>query len=144
MVNHFCQQCLQVLLPSGKSRKKEFWKFGAWFNFINQNLKWFPNVQNFIFTSWVMSMYWTNFWQPTVHVQQNISGKILLEIWSPYLCASFGTFCFPIGQLFEERASLTFLKNSKSATLSFKKDDLSISKYSSKTHFYSNIWSIWT
>ena len=38
-------------------------------------------------------MYWTNFWQPTVYVQQNIFEKILIEVCSPYLYASFGTFC---------------------------------------------------
>ena len=46
-------------------------------------------------------MYWTNFRQPTAHVQQNIFGKTLIEVCSPHLYASFGTFCVQIGQLFE-------------------------------------------
>ena len=46
-------------------------------------------------------MYWTNFWQPTVHVQQNIFEKIIFKIGSSYLYASFGTFCVKIGQLVE-------------------------------------------
>ena len=45
-------------------------------------------------------MYWTKFWQPTVHVQQNIFEKALIEAGSPHLYASFGTFCAQIGKLF--------------------------------------------
>ena len=45
-------------------------------------------------------MYWTNFWQPTAHVQQNIFEKTLIEAYSPHLYASFGTFCVQSGQLF--------------------------------------------
>ena len=37
-------------------------------------------------------MYWTNFWQSTVHVQQNIFEKTLTEVCSPHLYASFDTF----------------------------------------------------
>ena len=48
-----------------------------------------------------MRMYWPNFWQPTVHVQQNIFEKTLIEVCSPHLYASFGNFCVKIGQLFE-------------------------------------------
>ena len=44
-------------------------------------------------------MYWTNIRQPTVHVQQNIFGKTLIEVCSPHLYASYGTFCVQIGQL---------------------------------------------
>ena len=40
-----------------------------------------------------LHMYWMNFWLPTVHVQQNIFEKILIEACSPHLYASFGTFC---------------------------------------------------
>ena len=45
-------------------------------------------------------MYWTNFQQPSAHVQQNIFGKTLIEVCSLHLYASFGTFCVQIGQLF--------------------------------------------
>ena len=48
-------------------------------------------------------MYWTNFWQPTVHVQQNICEKTLIEVGRAHLYASFGTFCVQIGQLFESQ-----------------------------------------
>ena len=44
-------------------------------------------------------MYWTNFRQPTAHVQQNIFEKTLIEVCSPHLYASFRTFCVQIGQL---------------------------------------------
>ena len=37
-------------------------------------------------------MYWTNFRQPTAHLQQNIFGKTPIEVRSPHLYASFGTF----------------------------------------------------
>ena len=46
------------------------------------------------------TLYWPNFWQLTVHVQQNVFDKTHIEICSPHLYASFGTFCFQIGQLF--------------------------------------------
>ena len=51
--------------------------------------------------SYSIRMYWTNFWKPTVHVQQNIFEKTLLEVGSSHLYASFGTFCVQIDQLFE-------------------------------------------
>ena len=37
-------------------------------------------------------MHWTNFRQPTAHVQHNIFGKTSIEACSPDLYASFGTF----------------------------------------------------
>ena len=43
-------------------------------------------------------MYWTNFWQSTAHVKQNIFEK---TSYSPNLYASFATFCAKIGQIFE-------------------------------------------
>ena len=46
-------------------------------------------------------MYWTNFCQPTIRVQQNIFVKNLSEFGILHLYASFGTFCVEIGQLFE-------------------------------------------
>ena len=45
-------------------------------------------------------MYWTNFRQPTAHVQQNIF-ETLKEVRCPHLYASFGTFNAKIGPLFE-------------------------------------------
>ena len=46
-------------------------------------------------------MYWTNLWQPYVHVQQNIFEKTLILVGSSHLYASFGTFYVQISQLFE-------------------------------------------
>ena len=46
-------------------------------------------------------VYWMNFWQPTAHVEQNICGKTFIEVRSPHLYASFGTFYAKIGSLFE-------------------------------------------
>ena len=46
-------------------------------------------------------MYWTIFWQLTIHVQQDIFEKTLIEVGSSHLYASSGTFCVQIGQLFE-------------------------------------------
>ena len=53
-----------------------------------------------------MRMCWTNFWQPAVHAQQNIFEKPLIDLGSPHLYASFGTFCDQIGQLFASRRVL--------------------------------------
>ena len=65
-------------------------------------------------------MYWTNFRQPNAHVQQNIFGKTLIEVRSPHLYASFGTFYAKIGRRF---------RNSSECL---------------KTHFDTNNWQIWT
>ena len=46
-------------------------------------------------------VYWTNFWQPTVHAQENIFEKTPIEVGRTHLYASVGTFCVQIGQLFE-------------------------------------------
>ena len=46
-------------------------------------------------------MFWTNLWQPTAHVKQNIFEQSLMELGSLRLYASFGTFVVQIGQLFE-------------------------------------------
>ena len=35
----------------------------------------------------------------TVHVPQNMFEETLIEVGSPYLYASFGTFCVQIGQV---------------------------------------------
>ena len=47
---------------------------------------------------YTMRMYWTHFWQPTVHVQLNIFEKTLTEVVSSHIYASSGTFC---DQIFE-------------------------------------------
>ena len=48
----------------------------------------------------ILRMYWTDFWQLTVYAQQTIFEKNLIEVCSPHLYASFGTFCVKIGRLF--------------------------------------------
>ena len=48
----------------------------------------------------IIRMNWTNFWQPTVHVQENIFGNTQIEDCSSHLYASFVTFCVQIDQLF--------------------------------------------
>ena len=53
-------------------------------------------------------MYLTNFWQPIIHVQQNIFEKILIEVDSSNIYASFGSFCVQIGYLFETQYDFDF------------------------------------
>ena len=55
-------------------------------------------------------MYRNNFWQPTVHLQQNVFDKTLIEFVRSHLCASFGTFCVQIGQLFAAQWVFKHLK----------------------------------
>ena len=62
-------------------------------------------------------MYWTNFWQPTVLLQQNIFEKNHIELGSSHLYASFGIFCVQIGQLVE--AQWDFKLSFKNAILPF-------------------------
>ena len=66
-------------------------------------------------------MYWTNFWQPTVHAPQNIFEKTLIEDGSSNICASFGTFCIQIGQLLE--AQWVFEKCMKTVKSLFSKEN---------------------
>ena len=46
-------------------------------------------------------MYWTNFRQPTAHVQQIFVAITPIEVCIPHLYASFATIYAKIGQLFE-------------------------------------------
>ena len=60
-------------------------------------------------------MYWTNFWQPTVPLQQSIFEKTLLKDCRSHVYASFDTFCVQIGQLFDTQWVFDFfLKTVKS------------------------------
>ena len=80
-----------------------------------------------------MRMYWPNFWQPTVHVQQNIFEKAVIEVCSPHLYASFGTFCVQVGQLFEaQRVFLSMFENRQIAVIECLKNRRA-----------SNNWLIW-
>ena len=51
-------------------------------------------------------MYWTNFWQPTVHVEQNILEKNLIVVGSSHLYASFGTNLRPNWSFIRDTVSL--------------------------------------
>ena len=66
-------------------------------------------------------MYWTNFWPLTVHEQQNIFEKALLEVGSSHLYAYFGTFYVHIGQFLE--AQWVFGKFSKTVKTLFLKEN---------------------
>ena len=57
-------------------------------------------------------LFWTNFWQPTVHVQKNIFEKTFIEVGSSYLFTSFGTFWVQIGQLVEAQWDFKLLETS--------------------------------
>ena len=60
-------------------------------------------------------MYWTNFWQPTVHVKQNIFEKNVIKVGSSHLYASFGTFCVQIGQFLEAQWVFFLFENGQIA-----------------------------
>ena len=51
-------------------------------------------------------MYWTNIWQPTVHVQQNIFEEAVIKNCSPHIYASFGTFESKLGNYSRHSESL--------------------------------------
>ena len=70
-------------------------------------------------------MYWTHFWQPTVHVQQNTFEKVFIEVGSSYLYVSFATICVQIGQFLEaQRVFEKCLKTVKSLFLKENNVDL--------------------
>ena len=72
-----------------------------------------------------MRMYWTNFWLPTVYVQQNIFEKALIDFYRPHFYVSFGTFCVQIGTVNHE----TFGSIPTPTTFSFDSSNLLIFKY---------------
>ena len=77
-------------------------------------------------------MYWTNFWQPTVYVQQNVFEKIVIEVYSPHLHASFSIFCvhngFAAHWVFKQSQEFQNQRHFPSITVIFR---------FSKTHFVS-------
>ena len=86
-------------------------------------------AKTWIYLTPYVRMYWTHFWQQTVHVQQNIFEKVV----SSHIYASFGRFCVQIGQLLEAQWNFklflwkqrfyrfqTFFKESKGAKRSVK------------------------
>ena len=89
-------------------------------------------------------MYWTNFWQATVHLQQSIFEKTLIELeaGTSHIYASFGTFCVHIDQLLE--AQLVFEKCLKTVKLRFLKENVVNFEFFRKFHRASNNWPIWT
>ena len=91
-----------------------------------------------------ISMYCTSFWQPTVHVQQNVFEKSLVENCSPHLYAFFWHFLRSNWSIIRGTVSIwTFEGIPKSTTFPFDDSDLSISKHTLKTHCVSNNWPIW-
>ena len=85
-------------------------------------------------------MYFTNFWQPTVHVQQNIFEKTLIKACSPHLYASFCTFCLQICQSYA--AQWVFKQSEEFRNRRHFPSIRAI--FTSKTHCASNNRLIWT
>ena len=81
-------------------------------------------------------IYWTNFWQPTVHVQQKCFEKTFIEACSPHNYASFVTFCVQFGQLFE--AQWVFKQSEEFRNRRYFRSMRSIFKHTSKTGCASN------
>ena len=82
-------------------------------------------------------MHWTNFKQPTAHLQQDIFGKTLIQVCSLHLYASFGTFWVQIGQLF---APQWVFEHSEEVEIG----DILMFKHFSKAHCDTKNWPIWT
>ena len=89
-------------------------------------------------------MYWTNFWRPTIHVQQNIFVKTSIEVGSSHLYGSFGPFYVKIRHFLG--AQWVFEKCLKTVKSLFlrKMRSISNSSKSLKSHCDSNTWPIWT
>ena len=86
-------------------------------------------------------MYWTSFWQPTVHVQLNIFEKTVIEVRSSYLYASFGTFYVQMSQLFQAQYDFKLSEESEIDDIFLRKKRFD---HLSKNHCASNYWAIGT
>ena len=87
-------------------------------------------------------MYWTNFWQPSVHVRQNIFENNLIKVCTSHLYASFDTICVQISQLFAARWIFKHSKEFRNRR-HFPSSNLSIFKHTSKSHCASKNLPIW-
>ena len=89
-----------------------------------------------------MRLYYTNFWQPTVQVQQNIFEKTLIEVYSSYTYACFLAFFASKILNYSRHSEISnFRKISTLKTSSFENSDLAFSN----THCASNAWlTVWT
>ena len=84
-------------------------------------------------------MYWTNFWQPNVHIQQNtLKIKLLLKLVVHIFTLLLPPFASKLVNYSWHSEILNFRKNSKSTTFSFENSDLTIFQPFSKTHCASN------
>ena len=75
----------------------------------------------FYLTPYVIRMYWTSFWQPTFHVQQNVFEKTPIKVGSSHLYTSFGIFWVQSGQFLE--AQWVFEKCLKTVKSLFSKEN---------------------
>ena len=65
-------------------------------------------------------MYWTIFWQPTIHVQ-HIFEKTLIEVGSSHLYASFGIFWVQICQLVQVQWDFKILEEFENVVIFLQK-----------------------
>ena len=89
-------------------------------------------------------MYWTNFWQPTVHVQQNIFEKLLYKLVAHIFTLLLAPFSSKFVNYSRYSETLNFRKNSKSTSFSFENSDFTAFMHCSKTRCASNSWPTWT
>ena len=82
----------------------------------------------------IRTMYWTNFWQPTVHVQQNIFEKTLNE----FNMLLLAPLAFKLVNHSRYSEILNFRKNSKSTSFSFENNNFTVFIHFSKIHCASN------
>ena len=96
-------------------------------------------------TPYVIRLYWTNFWLPTVHVQHNIFEKPFLQkLVAHIVMLLLAPFSFKFVNHSRHSETLNFWKNPNSTSFSFDCSNLTIFKHTSKTHCASNNWPILT
>ena len=83
-------------------------------------------------------MYWTNVWQPTVHVQQNIFEKTLKMLVVHIFTLLLAPFVPKLVNYLRYSETLKFRKNSKSTSFSFENGDFTVFIHFSKTRCASN------
>ena len=89
-------------------------------------------------------MYWTNFWQPSVHARKNIFERTVIKVGRSHLNAAFGTFYVQIDHLFEAHRDFKLSKEFEIDGIFLRKQRFHHFPTFFKDSLCVEFWPIWT